>query len=166
MNFDFDVGNPTKHLRQHSKPTISAKQCLTLIQLQMKVMCRLSLHWTALWFLGLLQSSLKQPVVWFVLCYKVFKYKFIRAGIFSQVASKIHKKLFMHFQPEFDYSQPGWILMTTSYKKHLPKSAKTSHVGMDFHQKTLPQKPMKQATMHIAMHAQTTHISQRNTFIA
>ena len=46
------------------------------------------------------------------------------------------------------------------------KVQKTSHVGMDFHQKTLPQKPMKQATMHTAMHAQTTHTSQRNAFIA
>ena len=31
---------------------------------------------------------------------------------------------------------------------------------MHFHQKTLPQKPMKQATMHTTMHAQTTHIVQ------
>ena len=29
-----------------------------------------------------------------------------------------------------------------------------------------PQKPMKQATIHIAMHAQTTHTSQRNAFTA
>ncbi len=49
-------------------------------------------------------------------------------------------------------------------KKHFAKSAKTSHVGMHFHQKTLPQKAMKQVTMHIAMHAQTTHTSQRNAF--
>ena len=55
----------------------------------------------------------------------------------------------------------------TSYRKStLPKSAKTSNVGMDFHQKTVPQKPIKQATMHIAMRAQTTHPSQRNAFIA
>ncbi len=51
----------------------------------------------------------------------------------------------------------------TSYRKStLPKSAKTSNVGMDFHQKTFPQKPMKQATMHIAMRAQTIHTSQLN----
>ena len=51
----------------------------------------------------------------------------------------------------------------TSYRKStLPKSAKTSDVGMHFHQKTLPQKPMKQVTMPTAMRAQTTHTSQRN----
>ena len=33
-------------------------------------------------------------------------------------------------------------------KKRFTKSAKTSHVGMHFQQKTLPQKPTKQATMH------------------
>ena len=55
----------------------------------------------------------------------------------------------------------------TSYRKStLPKSAKTSHVGMHFHQKTLPRKPMKQATVHTGGHAQTTHTSQRNAFTA
>ena len=49
-------------------------------------------------------------------------------------------------------------------KKHLPKSAKTSHVGMHFQQKTLPQKPTKQATMHTRRHAQPTHTSQRDAF--
>ena len=45
----------------------------------------------------------------------------------------------------------------TSYRKSTsPKSAKTSHVGM---QKTLPQKPMKQATMHDAMHTDYLHIT-------
>ena len=51
-------------------------------------------------------------------------------------------------------------------KKHFPKSAKTSHVGMHFQQKTLPQKPMKQATMHTGRRAQTTHTSQRDVFTA
>ena len=38
----------------------------------------------------------------------------------------------------------------TSYRKStLPKSAKTRHVGMHFHQKTLSQKPMKQASLHV-----------------
>ena len=37
---------------------------------------------------------------------------------------------------------------------------------MHFHQKTIPQKPMKQATMHTGRHAQTTHTSQRNAFTA
>ena len=49
-------------------------------------------------------------------------------------------------------------------KKHFSKSAKTSHVGMHFQQKTLPQKPTKQATMHTGRHAQTTHTSQRDAF--
>ena len=49
-------------------------------------------------------------------------------------------------------------------KKHLPKSAKTGHVGMHFQQKTLPQKSTKQATMHTGRHAQTTHTSQRDAF--
>ncbi len=35
-----------------------------------------------------------------------------------------------------------------TFASSLPKSAKISHVGMHFHQKTLPQKPMKQAAMH------------------
>ena len=49
-------------------------------------------------------------------------------------------------------------LPKTSYRKStLPKSAKTSHVGMDFHQKTLPQKPMKQATMHVHRNACTDY---------
>ena len=39
------------------------------------------------------------------------------------------------------------------------KVQKTSHVGMHFHPKTLPQKPMKQATMYTRRHAQTTHIT-------
>ena len=46
------------------------------------------------------------------------------------------------------------------------KSAKTTHVGMHFHQKTIPQKPTKQATMHTGRYAQTTHTSQRNAFTA
>ena len=37
---------------------------------------------------------------------------------------------------------------------------------MHFHQKTIPQKPTKQATMHTGRHAQTTHTSQRNAFTA
>ena len=51
----------------------------------------------------------------------------------------------------------GYIYML--HKKHFAKSAKISHVGMHFHGKTLPQKPMKQAqcmhrlpTHHSAMH--------------
>ena len=51
-------------------------------------------------------------------------------------------------------------------KKHFAKSAKTSYVGMHFHQNTLPQKPMKKATVHTTMHAQTTHTSQCNAFTA
>ena len=51
-------------------------------------------------------------------------------------------------------------------KMHFPKSAKTSHVGMLYQQKTLPQKAMKQATMHTGRHAQTTHTSQRDAFTA
>ena len=48
----------------------------------------------------------------------------------------------------------------TSYRKStLSKSAKTSHVGMHLHRKTLPQKPMKQTTMHTTMHARSTHSS-------
>ena len=59
------------------------------------------------------------------------------------------------------------LIEIISYRKStLPKSAKTSDVGMHFHQKTLPQKPMKQVTMPTAMRAQTTHTSQRNAFIA
>ena len=50
-------------------------------------------------------------------------------------------------------------------KKHFPKSANTSHVGMHFHQKIIPQKPMKQATMHTGRPAQTTHTSQADAFI-
>ena len=44
------------------------------------------------------------------------------------------------------------------------ESAKSSHVGMHFYGKTLPQKPTKQATMHTRRHAQTTHISQHDAF--
>ena len=51
-------------------------------------------------------------------------------------------------------------------KEKVCKKCETSHVGMHSHQQTLSQKPMKQATMHIAMHAQTTHTSQRNAFTA
>ena len=38
-------------------------------------------------------------------------------------------------------------------KKHFPKSAETSHVGMHYQRKTLPQKPTKQATMRDAFTA-------------
>ena len=37
---------------------------------------------------------------------------------------------------------------------------------MLYQQKTLPQKAMKQATMHTGRHAQTTHTSQRDAFTA
>ena len=37
---------------------------------------------------------------------------------------------------------------------------------MHFHQKTIPKKPTKPATMHTGRHAQTTHTSQRNAFTA
>ena len=57
-------------------------------------------------------------------------------------------------------TQSGCLMTIISYRKStLPKSTKTSHAGMHFHRKTLPQKPTKQVTMHIAMHAQTTHTS-------
>ena len=42
-----------------------------------------------------------------------------------------------------------------AFASTLPKSAKTSHVGMHFHKKKLPQKPMKQAAMHTTTHAHT-----------
>ena len=51
-------------------------------------------------------------------------------------------------------------------KKRFPESAKTSHVGMHFQQKTLPQKPRKQVTMHTGRRAQATHTSQRDAFTA
>ena len=58
-------------------------------------------------------------------------------------------------------TRSGCLMTILSYRKStLPKSTKTSHAGMHFHRKTLPQKPTKQVTMHIAMHAQTTHTSQ------
>ena len=54
----------------------------------------------------------------------------------------------------------------TEHYCYYKKSAKTRDVGMYFHQKTLPQKPMKQAIVHTTMHAQTTHTSQCNAFTA
>ena len=51
-------------------------------------------------------------------------------------------------------------------KKYFPKSAETSHIGMHYQQKTLPQKPTKQATMHTGNRTQTTHTSQRDAFTA
>ena len=58
-------------------------------------------------------------------------------------------------------ARSGCLITITSYRKStLPKSTKTSHAGMHFHHKTLPQKPTKQATVHIAMHAHTTYTSQ------
>ena len=53
-----------------------------------------------------------------------------------------------HFHLHICYHLPKNTLK--SYKKALcQKVLKISHVGMHFHQKTLPQKPMKQATKHI-----------------
>ena len=63
---------------------------------------------------------------------------------------------------ESTHDQAGSRLHISYRKSTLPKSAKTSQVGMHFHQKPLPQKPSKQATMHIAVHAHTTHTSQHN----
>ena len=63
---------------------------------------------------------------------------------------------------ESTHDQAGSRLHVSYRKSTLPKSAKTSQVGMHFHQKPLPQKPTKQATMHIAVHAHTTHTSQHN----
>ena len=58
---------------------------------------------------------------------------------------------------------PPKKLPGTSYRKVLcPKSAKTSHVGITSTKKLFPQKPIKQATMHTAMHAHTIHTSQCN----
>ena len=51
-------------------------------------------------------------------------------------------------------------------KSTLQKVQKTPHVGMHSHQKTIPQKPTKQATRHTGRCAQTTHTSQRNAFTA
>ena len=63
---------------------------------------------------------------------------------------------------ESTHDQAGLRLHINYRKSTLPKSAKTSQVGMHFHQKPLPKKPTKQATVHIAMHARTTHTSQHN----
>ena len=48
-----------------------------------------------------------------------------------------------------------YFLIYLSYRRALCQKVQ-KHVGMHFHQKTLPQKPMKQATVHTTTHAWTT----------
>ena len=55
-----------------------------------------------------------------------------------------------------------YILLPFPWYIHSTKKCKNKSCRDALPPKTLPQKPMKQVTMHTAMHAQTTHTSQRN----